>query len=83
MREAVSQGSVKFRPDIVFYGAERRDSRDLEAVIAQQIHPDSSNMMSDKERQDYEENQAKFDLCPVTRKILMRWISNNGAAGTD
>ncbi|HOF41697.1 MAG TPA: toll/interleukin-1 receptor domain-containing protein [Candidatus Hydrogenedentes bacterium] len=76
MREAIQKGSTDFRPDILFFNAERHNPANLEKVVKAFLEEKRRNgLLPDIEIRQLEEADAKgqkFDLCPVSRTVIRR-----------
>jgi hypothetical protein len=72
----VASGDTDFRPDIFFYNAARYDNgkQMIDNTVQRYV-----NRMAKKRPYEIKKNywaaQFKFDLCPVTRRIIQRYIS--------
>ena len=66
---ALSDGARKFIPDCIFYSAERYGSEALPRLFETLLQ-----IRTKKERRQFEATEYKFDLCPVTRRIIQRYL---------
>jgi hypothetical protein len=67
-------GRNEFYPDYFFYNADSWDVDQLESKIA--LYMDKiGDLRAENEKIDYASCSNKFALCPVTKKILARYLS--------
>jgi hypothetical protein len=78
----LQQGAQRFVPDRFFWSGVRYDGEDLDEVINNQWLPSLAPSLG---ADDLDEYQAKrrsgdqYDLCPVTRRIAQRFVSQYAA----
>ncbi len=72
--EALRGGATTFLPDRFFYnGQAYDDGGDLEWVVRDLFLPEVKGLLADDELAAWESGERKFDLCPVTRRLLTRF----------
>jgi hypothetical protein len=67
-------GAREFVPDIAFQRAERYEGKDFMRAVRRYLKTRESDRSSASKRA-YVEWPAKFDLCPVTRRIVNRYLT--------
>lgn len=65
----LADGAREFIPDHVFYSTGRYNSGALSKLAKTLLQ-----VRAKKERRQYEATEYKFDLCPVTRRIIQRYL---------
>lgn len=63
-----------FRPDAFFFDGRLRDPAELGGVIADDFFPALDAVRSAHERQVWQDTPDRYDLCPVTRRIIQRYV---------
>ncbi len=66
----------EFSPDLFFFDAVRYDEKDLRRVIQEKFLPQIAGARSEQEAAAYDHEENPFDLCPVTRRILHRYLAS-------
>jgi len=74
LNQQVREGQTDFIPDRFFYEARLCDGKDLQRVISDKFLPYINLFRSPEEKEWYETSKNRFDLCPVTRRIIERYL---------
>lgn len=71
----VASGCTDFRPDVFFYDATRYDNgkQMIDSAVRRYVNR-MAKVRPYKVKKNYLAAQFKFDLCPVTRRIIQRYI---------
>lgn len=72
--QAYRGAGTHFVPEYVYYDGIRFDGRRLEEVVAMYVR-DVSPLRSERTLEEWRNAEKKFDLCPVTRSIVRRYVS--------
>jgi hypothetical protein len=75
LNREVSDGGKEFLPDYFFYNARRYEGKHLEHVITSDFLPHTDYFRIQAEIDAYQSTERKFDLCPVTRRIIERYLA--------
>lgn len=75
--------SKEFIPDKFFYNAKPYSGEHLDSVIHEQCISDINPIRSRKERAAWDAAKLKYDLCPVTRRIIRRCIASQVLIGEE
>ena len=75
LNQGLLAGKTEFLPDIFFYDAERYDKNVLQGVIYNNCIPRLATIYKKEEMEQYISSHTRFDLCPVTRRIISRYLS--------
>lgn len=70
---AAVNGADAFLPDLLFSTGQPRDPDDVEAVISNEFVPRMQEMFPDWDSSTWRTSNVKYDLCPVTRNIILRY----------
>lgn len=73
--EGLRQGSLAFEPDILFHGARRYDAKAFRRVLTRDYLP---SVRAGKAAPLPSSASIPLDLCPVTRRIIRRYIATQG-----
>ncbi len=73
--------STEFIPDLLFHDGQAYGGNRLEEVLYEQFLPGIQPIRSASRIREFELAERKFDLCPVTRRIIARYLSLD--PGTD
>lgn len=67
--------SKRFRPELHYFGGERREPRQLEDSITQYLAGLQKRKLGGRQRRrSYEQTKTKYDLCPITRSIIEKYF---------
>lgn len=80
MDQLVRKGDTRFLPDIFFHHGRRHDGSRFEEVIATDFTSSLKEVRNPSEIRYFKRLVPKFDLCPVTRAILVRASGLAGSA---
>ncbi len=75
----LAAGQKEFTPDLFFHSAERHvaeGKKGIEEAVFDRYLPSLAKVHTDAEKKDFWEAPLKFDLCPVTRRIVQRHLSS-------
>jgi 8-oxo-dGTP pyrophosphatase MutT (NUDIX family) len=75
LNRQLALGTTEFVPDHVFYDACRYDGHELEHIVYDRFLPRLAPIRSTAGVREFESSEKKFDLCPVTRRIIARYLS--------
>lgn len=75
LNREVTEGRTEFIPDCFFYNARRYEGKHLERVINRDFIPHIDSLRTQAEIDTYRSTEKKFDLCPVTRRIIKRYLA--------
>jgi hypothetical protein len=64
----------RFTPDRVFFDATKRNPRELGEIIKKEYLTSKALRRTQRDRTEYRRETDKFDLCPVTRNIIRRYL---------
>ncbi len=70
----------EFMPDLFFYDAGCHKSSELERVIRKEFIPSLADCRTDDEMKGWRSAGKKYDLCPVTRRLVRRCAAWGPAA---
>ena len=73
-----SLDSDEFLPDLCFYGARRIHPARFQSTLDEYLRQRWRRKESAASRQEFTRSRKKFDLCPVTRRIIARYIGLSG-----
>ncbi len=76
LNSKLATGSFTFTPDILFWSGERYEGTEYEQVI-RNFFRTMMGILTQEEKDFYNIANNKYDLCPVTRNIVKRYISHN------
>ncbi len=81
----VGAGSRRFLPDIFFYDGQchKAGARDIEKVVQEYFVPRMAKKRSYDVMGPFLAAAQKFDMCPVTRRIVQRYLSTLSERPTD
>ena len=68
------EGKGEYFPDYFFYDAKRGEVEQLQEKIAACVN-NLRFLRTEREITDYQNSNKKFDLCPVTKRIIKRYFS--------
>lgn len=71
----VRSGATDFRPDRFFFGGRPYEPQDLVRIINKGYLASRSPRRSEAQRKQLESQPNWFDLCPVTRQIISRYLA--------
>jgi hypothetical protein len=71
LNERLRRRHKEFEPDLLFWSGQRRDATELRPVVHQYLE---QARRSDRARREYDESPLKFGLCPVTERIIRRYM---------
>ncbi|MCX5893319.1 MAG: toll/interleukin-1 receptor domain-containing protein [Deltaproteobacteria bacterium] len=75
LQSELKAGKTEFIPDRFFYNAKRYDDGfKIKRVIVDEALPEIKHLRRPEQIQEYADTQDKYDLCPVTRRILGRYL---------
>jgi len=76
----IGNGAVEYIPDIFFFNAQKYDGKQFKQVVNNVYLPyaKSTGRLVDKDFNYFQNLKAKFDLCPVTRRIVRRYLELQG-----
>jgi hypothetical protein len=75
LNREVADERTEFLPDYFFYNARRYEGRHLERVITRDFLPYIDSLRTQVEIDAHRSTEKKFDLCPVTRRIIKRYLA--------
>jgi len=80
LNRGIKYGLVEYIPDIFFFNAQRYDGKQFKEVVKNVYLPyaKSTGRLVDKDFNYFQNLKAKFDLCPVTRRIVWRYLELQG-----
>jgi hypothetical protein len=70
----VRAGARQFTPKTIFYSGRQRDGNDLDRVTSEFL-AEMTRVRSERDLRDFKAAHEKYDLCPVTRRIIRRYAS--------
>jgi hypothetical protein len=73
--EMVREGRTEFLPDFFYWDLERHSGNDLRFCIEEHFFPSIDSLWTAEEKNYYQSCQQKFDLCPVTKRIVARYLT--------
>lgn len=71
----LARDSREFVPDLFFYDLRRHTATELERIIQDEFMPRISKKLGEGEIREFHSAPHRLDLCPVTRRIVRRYIS--------
>jgi hypothetical protein len=81
MDEKLGSGDREFLPDRFFFnGVSYLGSRSLKKVVNQKLLPYLKDIRSPSEKREFVNCRYRYDLCPVTFRILKRYALQKNAA---
>jgi hypothetical protein len=80
LNSEVSVGKTEFFPDYFFWDTKRYDVGELTHIINDRFIPYIDSLLETQEKKQYELADKKFNLCPITRRIIKRYISQETSA---
>lgn len=75
LKKVQDEDNKTFAPDIIFYNGTQRDPKDLKDILYKEYFP-SVMKLPTVIIEEYEKEKNEFDLCPITRKIVNRYIES-------
>jgi len=75
LNREVSADKTDYFPDYFFYNATSYKGKDIQDVIRKHFIPDIDKVRTAQEKHYYASCQRKFNLCPVTSRIIKRYLS--------
>ncbi len=73
--KAIEQGCTCFTPNIVYYGGQRWNAEDVKNIAREDFVPRMAARFG-WDRSEWDKVECKFDLCPVTRRIIQRCLGS-------
>ena len=77
----VASGATAFEPDVLFHGGRRRDGARLQRTVEESLD-EIADFRTKDDREVYDQAERKFDLCPVPRRLIKRYIAEYTSAET-
>ena len=74
LNQMFQNGVTEFIPDRFFYNARCYCGKDLKEVVVKECLPEIAPVRSPLEIKQWEGAERKYDLCPVTRNIMRRYL---------
>lgn len=77
--EMVAGGATRFAPQMLFHDGHKYDGERLDEVVREKYLPGQFEMRDDSERNAYRDVEKKtlhYNLCPVTRNIVKRYVQS-------
>ncbi|MBM4286410.1 MAG: TIR domain-containing protein [Deltaproteobacteria bacterium] len=74
MNQMFQEGATEFIPDQFFYNARRYSGEDLHEVVVRECLPEIGPLRTQEEVKQWQRAPRKYDLCPVTRNIMRRYL---------
>jgi hypothetical protein len=74
LNDELTGGVNEFVPDVLFYDGQRRDGKELENIVHRRYLPEVEVLLGADEVVAFNDAPAKYDLCPVTRRLVERYM---------
>ena len=74
MNQMFQEGVREFIPDRFFYNARCYCGKDLKEAVVKECLPEIAPVRSPQEIEQWQGAERKYDLCPVTRNIMRRYL---------
>jgi 8-oxo-dGTP pyrophosphatase MutT (NUDIX family) len=74
LNQMFQDGATEFIPDRFFYNARCYCGKDLKEVVIKECLPEIAPLRSRQEKEQWQGAERKYDLCPVTRNIMQRYL---------
>jgi hypothetical protein len=75
LNQEIEEGKTEFFPDYFFHSARRHDGPKFLNEVKNSFIPYVSQFINKKEIENWQRSKKKYDLCPITRRIIKRYTS--------
>ncbi|MCF7859119.1 MAG: toll/interleukin-1 receptor domain-containing protein [Candidatus Cloacimonetes bacterium] len=65
----------EFHPEFLYFNGERRETTEFTAILEEEYFPAHKEFRSKNQDIEYQKATNKFDLCPITRAISLKYIA--------